>query len=515
MWKSKEAALDDLIAECWGDPLAYVMRMFPWDTDPSIQAVPLPPEYADRFDSFYGPDLWQCQFLDRLGEEIRKRRFDGTEAVDPIRFSTASGHGIGKSTLTAWLIKFILDTRPYSVGVVTANTSDQLRTKTWAQVAFWNSKSLSSHRWIYRNSRGNMCIYRKSKSDDIVNNWRCDAQTCREENSEAFAGLHAARGTPFYIFDEASGIPDKIFEVRSGGATDGEPMWFDFGNPTRKSGTFFENTVGKFRHRFITNHIDSRSCHITNKQVMQEWAEDWGVDSDFFKVRVRGEFPAQGSVQFISSDIVEEAMYRLPIEDSSAPLVLGVDVARFGSNSTIIYPRIGNDAKSWNYFEYRGLDVPGVVEAVIEKIKFFEDLGKPCKGLFIDGGGLGGGVVDMLARLGYNPIDVNFGGKSLNPKYRLKVDQMWGDMREALPYLCLPADEKLRDQLTQREYGFTNTGKIAIESKSDMEDRGVQSPDIADGLALTFAGKVAASVMESISPTSHHHTFEYDPFKDM
>ena len=509
--QSSERGLADFLINVYDDPLRYVMYMFPWNDDPSIQLVSLPEAYRERFPGIeYGPDQWACEFLDDLGREIKERKFNGKDAVPPIRFSTASGHGIGKSTLTAWIIKFLLDTRPFSIGMVTANTSDQLRTKTWAQVGFWNAKSLTADSWIYRNSRGNMSLYRNTKSDDIRDKWRCDAQTCREENSEAFAGLHAANSTAFYIFDEASAVPDPIFDVREGGATDGEPMSFDFGNPTRKSGRFYENTIGKFRHRYITRSIDSRDVSITNKALFEEWRNDWGEDSDFFKVRVKGVFPSAGSVQFINSDEVEQAMFRLPEEDKTAPLIIGVDVARFGDNSTIIYPRVGNDAKTWGYWEFRGLDIVGVVEAVVKKIDYFKKLGKTCEGLFIDGGGLGGGVVDMLSRLRYNPIDVNFGGKSFDPKYRLKVDQMWGNLRDNIPHLCLPRDDVLRDQLTQREYGFTATGKIALESKKDMEDRGVMSPDVADALALTYAHDVGR-VVEEIAVAQID--YDYDPLE--
>jgi hypothetical protein len=238
---SQEEMINKMLVKFRYDPLGYVMWAFPWMTDPTIQLVPLPEKYRKRFNSDYGPDVWACEFLDQLGEEIRERKFNGKEAVAPIRFSTASGHGIGKSTLVAWLIKYILDVWPMSKGVVTANTSDQLKTKTWAQVAFWNSKSVTAHRWAYNSSRGNMNLVPAGADADMKEMWRCDAMTCKAENSESFQGLHAASGVPFYIFDEASGIEDIIFAARSGGATDGMPMWFDFGNPTRKSGQFFEN----------------------------------------------------------------------------------------------------------------------------------------------------------------------------------------------------------------------------------------------------------------------------------
>jgi hypothetical protein len=487
MMTPNEQLAEDL-SHFYDDPLGYVMYCFPWDTDPSIQQVRLPQEYKKRFDSEFGPDKWACEFLDDLGREIQDRKFDGTKSVPPIRFSTASGHGIGKSAMVSWLIKFILDTRPFAKGVVTANTSEQLKTKTWAELGKWNNLSLTRHLYDYTAGRGAMALVRKSDRA----NWRVDAQTCREENSEAFQGLHAANSTPFFIFDEASGIPDPIWEARAGGMTDGEPMSFDFGNPTRKSGMFFENCLGKYRNRYIVRSIDSRDVAITNKELFKEWEEDRGVDSDFFKVKVRGVFPSAGDLQFIDSDLVEGAMCREKEgDDRFAPLLIGVDVARFGDDATVIYPRIGIDARSFSFKRFYKLDTVQVVGKIIETLQEFQALGRECNGLFIDGGGLGAGVVDQLRHLGYNPIDVNFGNSAIDQAYRYRVDEMRGNLRDNLPILLLPEDFDLRDQLTQREYSFTLSGKIQLESKADLKKRGVESPDVADALALTFAQDVA------------------------
>jgi hypothetical protein len=507
--------LSEIMKKLRDKPLEYVMFAFPWRTESSIQKVEMAPEYQERFKCKYGPDRWACEFLDQLGEEIRKRGYTGT-AVEPIKFTTASGRGIGKSTLTSWLIKFILDTRPMSMGVVTANTSEQLKTKTWAELSKWNRLSITKHWWAYTAGRGAMSLYYKL-DPELSAKWRCDAQTCKEENAEAFQGLHAADSTPFYIFDEASGIPDKIFEARSGSALTGEPMWFDFGNPTRKSGYFFENSIGKYRHRFIARSIDSRSVAITGKGEMQTWIDDYGEDSDFVKVMVRGVFPSAGSTQFISSDLVKEAMVREAVMYPHDSLLIGVDVARFGSDSTIIFPRIGHDARSFPFRQFKGLDTVQVVEQVVECVQYFQKLGRRCKGLFIDGGGLGAGVVDMLRRLGYSPIDINFGGKPADPKYRFRVDEMWGRMRDDLPKLALIQNADLEAQLTQREYGFTVAGnKISLESKDDLKKRGLPSPDIADGLALTYASVPALEVRQDLSNMFSMQTIsDYNPLESV
>ena len=501
---NQELAQD--IGTFYADPLGYVMYIFPWDTDKSIQQVKLQEPYTSRFSCEWGPDSWACEFLDDLGREIKDRGFDGSKTVNPIKFSTASRHGIGKTALVSWLIKFILDTRPFSKGVVTANTGEQLRTKTWAELGKWHRLSITEHLYDYAIGKGSMSLARKGYKEL----WRADAQTCREENSEAFQGLHAANSTPFFIFDEASGIPEKIWTARAGGGTDGEHMTFDFGNPTRNTGVFYENCIGAFKHRHIVRSIDSREVQITNKNLMDEWIEDYGEGSDFVKVKVRGLFPSQSSVQFINSDDVEYAMKRLlPVSNTAAPLVIGVDVARFGDNDTIIYPRIGDDARSWEYKRYNGLDGMQVADQVALTISEFKALGKTCSALFMDGGGLGSGPIDRLRQLGYNPIEINFGGRATDRRYRFKGDEIWGNMRTGLRHLCLPKDLELREELVQREYGFTPSGLVSLESKVDIKKRGGKSPDVADALALTYAAEIAWDNVGGYKPGSY--VYEYDP----
>jgi hypothetical protein len=503
------------------------MYVFPWDTHRAIQVVPwddpaiaeqIAP-YRKRFpNAKFGPDVWACEFLDALGDEIKKNKFDGRTAVPPIQFATASGHGIGKSVMVAWLTKFILDTRPRSVGTVTANTAEQLKTKTWAEVGKWHKISLTEQYFNYNTGRGAMNLTHNEQKEE----WKCTAQTCREENSEAFAGQHAVSGTSFYIFDEASRVPDKIFEVREGGTTDGEPMVFDFGNPTRNSGRFFEHCAGRFRHRYKVRCIDSRDVYITNKDLHKQWEEDYGEDSDFFKVRVRGMFPSAGSLQFIGTELVEDAQIRETYDDKYAPLLIGVDVARFGDNESVIYPRIGYDARSWPAERYQGLDTVQLLGKISEMIHRFEDLGIKCSGLFVDEGGLGAGIVDNLRHLGYGPIGVNFGATAINSKtYRYRSDEMWGNLRSALPKMMLPANNAkngldLKADLTQREYGYTLMGnKIHLETKKDMKDRGVNSPDLADALALTFSQTVATlEIPGGRGAPAQMAESEYDPLED-
>lgn len=216
------------MANFYADPLGFVMYAFPWK-QPGLLA------------NHDGPDAWQRDFLIELGAEVKSRAFDGHTPVNPIRMTRASGHGIGKSTLSAWLTLWIMSTRPRSKGTITANTGFQLRSKTWATLEHWHKLSITRHWFEISSERMNARDQRES--------WFVSAASHEEKNSEAFAGQHAHDATSFYIFDEASGISDRIYDVAEGGLTDGEPHIYLFGNPTQNSGKFYRVNFGRRAQR--------------------------------------------------------------------------------------------------------------------------------------------------------------------------------------------------------------------------------------------------------------------------
>lgn len=486
-YEQEEIELQRLVSSCYADPVKHVEISYPWGSGVLKGRE---------------PQAWQLELLEDLAEQVERRRFDGIRPVAPIQFSTASGHGIGKSALVAWLIRWILDTRPMAKGIVTANTAEQLRTKTWGELAKWHNLGLTRHWWQLNSGAGALSIYHKHHREQ----WRCDAQTCREEQSEAFAGLHAANSSPFYIFDEASAVPDKIFEVREGGLTDGEPLTFDFGNPTRNSGRFFENTVGKHRHRYIRRQIDSRDVEITNKQLFDEWAEVYGEDSDFFRVRVKGMFPRAGSLQFIPTPFYEGNVDRDVYVGPQEPLVFGVDVARFGDDKSVIWARRGRDCATYAPRVYSEIDTQQLAAHVAAWV---DELSPDA--IFVDGGGVGGGVVDRLRQLGYETIEINFGAKATLPGFADMRAQCWGRMKEALKDgVRLPAIDDLRSDLIGVQYGYDVRNNIRLERKEDMKKRGLASPDLADALALTYALPVSATSRSGHLGASEER--DYDPF---
>jgi len=454
----------------YADPLGYVMYAFPWGQEGTI--------LSDQ----HGPKTWQRDVLVQLGEEIKQRAFDGLTPVLPIRFATSSGHDIGKSALSAWLTHFIMDTRPYSKGTVTANTAPQLRTKTWAEVGKWHNLSITKDLKTYHNTQGNMCMYNNDHKDE----WRVDAYTCKEENSESFAGQHTNISTPWYLFDEASAVPNPIWEVAEGGLTDGEPMMFVWGNPTQPTGKFRE-CFGRQAHRWNTRQIDSRTVEgCKESKLFEQWVQDYGEDSDFVRVRVRGVFPNAGAKQLIPQDLVRSAMGKKLDKTKflHAPRVLGVDVAWEGDDRSAIFMRQG--LMSWLVWQGREVDGPTIATIVGQlEDKYAIDA------TFVDVG-WGTSVIDSLRMQGRSPIVVHFGGKSSKPLYANKRAQMWGEMGEWLKEGgCLPDDVMLEADLISVQYEpHKHSGCIILEPKASMKKRGLSSPDLADALALTFAQPV-------------------------
>ena len=233
--------------------------------------------------------------------------------------------------------------------------------------------------------------------------------------------------------------------------------------------------------------MDSRTVPITDKRQIDKWVADYGIDSDFVKIRVLGEFPSGGSASLIKRDDILEAESR-QVEESAyinAPRILGVDVARFGEDKTVIARRQG--LKLYDLKKYSSLDTMEVADAVIREIISF----KP-EAVFIDLGGVGAGVYDRLKWLNYNVIGVDFAGKpERKDKYINKRAEMWGEMAEWLKYADIPVDSDLREDLAGPTYYFRgDNAQILLEKKQDMKKRGLASPDCADALALTFAAKI-------------------------
>lgn len=465
-----ETELEDLVADCYADPLQFVRAMWPWGEP----GGPLATET--------GPDTWQIEFLNRIGEQVRGRKFDGTHAVNAIRGAVSSGHGIGKTACVAWIINWIMATRPHAQGSVTANTITQLQTKTWAALTRWTKLSLCGH-WFTINADK---MYHQSHKES----WFCSCQSSKEENSEAFAGQHAKDSTSFYIIDEASAVPETIYNVAEGGLTDGEPMIFLFGNPTRSIGAFHQAVFGQQRSRWQPVIVDSRESKLTNKAQIAEWIQDYGEDSDFVRVRVRGLPPAASDLQYIDSARVFGAQQRAASVLEDDPLVCGLDVARGGNDRCVFRFRRGADARS-----IKPIVVPGEqARDSMRLVTLAADLlnrdfnGRQVQTLFVDGTGIGGPICDRLRQLGHhNVMEIQFGSEAPDPKFANMRAYMWSKTRDWLSHGAIDSDSRLEMDLIGPGYGHDKRDRLVLESKEHMKARGVDSPDDGDALALTFA----------------------------
>ncbi len=455
----------ELAAEFSDDPLGWVLASFDWGMGELST-------FAD------GPDDWQRETLGTIGQKLR----DGGTVQDAIQIAVASGHGIGKSALVAWIILWAITTFEDTKGVVTANTENQLKTKTWAEVAKWYRLCLFKH-WFHLTATALF-----STDADHEKTWRIDMVAWSERNTEAFAGLHNQGKRILLVFDEGSAIPDAIWEVAEGALTDENTqiIWTAFGNPTRNIGRFRE-CFGKFKHRWHTRQIDSRTVRMTNKRQLNKWVEDYGEDSDFVRVRVRGVFPAAGSDALLGPDEVDAAMARTAKRDELEPFadILGVDVARQGDDASAIAHRRGRQV-----FPLRELRIPDTMLVAAQVAIDIDRIDTDA--VFIDAtGGYGVGVVDGLRNMNRDCIEVYFSGKALDQRYFNKRSEMYFELAKWIRAGgCLPEDQTLREELLALTYSFQGD-KFRLDSKDDIKDVLGRSPDRADAVALTFAMPVA------------------------
>jgi hypothetical protein len=483
----------ELMARLWSpaiknNPLAFIMLVFPW----GVQGTPL--------ENFSGPRKWQRNILNDLTAHIAQN--NGKVDFDVFRLAVSSGRGIGKSALVGWLVLWMLSTRIGGSILISANSEAQLRSVTWAEITKWCAMLINSH-WFEVSATRVMpakwlteLVERDLKKGTRY--WAIEGRLWSEENPDAYAGLHNADGV-MLVFDESSGIPDSIWSVSAGFFTENTPnrFWMAFSNPRRNNGHFYECFHSK-RDFWVTKVVDARTVEGTDKQVYERIIQEYGPDSAQAHVEVYGEFPSAGDDQFIPSNTVDEAMKRPKYKDSSAPIIIGVDPARFGADATVIAVRQGRDIVAIK--KYRGDDTMTVVGHIIEAMEEY----KPAM-VVIDEGGLGAGIVDRLKEQRYKIKGVNFGNKSKNPiMYGNMRAQMWGDMKDWLKSASIPQDRFLKTDLISPLMKPDSRGTIFLESKKEMKARGLASPDAADAICVTFAFPVAHR--EYREPPARHYS---------
>ena len=457
------------------DPEAFVLFCFPWGQPNTPLA------------KFSGPRKWQREVLRSIGDHIKAN--DGKLQMDTLRQAVSSGRGIGKSALVSWLILWMLTTRIGATVIVSANSEAQLRSVTWGELSKWAAMAINAHWWEISATKLlpaqwiTELVERDLKKGTRY--WSAEGKLWSEENPDSYAGVHNHDGM-MLIFDEASGIPDAIWSVGAGFFTENilDRYWFAFSNPRRNTGYFFECFNSK-RNFWKTRNIDARTVEGTDRQVYEQIIAEYGEDSSQARIEVYGEFPSAGEDQFISPQLVDEAQARPRYQDTSAPIIVGVDPARSGADSTVILARQGRDIISIK--RYQGEDTMTIVGRVIEAIEEF----RPALTV-IDEGGLGYGILDRLTEQRYKVRGVNFGWKSSKPiMWGNRRAEMWGAMREWLRTASIPTDRQLKSDLIGPTKKPDSKGTIFLEGKKEMKARGLASPDAADALAVTFAFPVA------------------------
>ncbi|MCM3789438.1 terminase B [Domibacillus indicus] len=444
----------DIIDVYWDDPVAFAEDML----------------------GFY-PDDWQRAVLNDL-------------AGHP-RVSIRSGQGVGKTGLESVACIWFLCCRPNPKVICTAPSKEQLFTVLWAEIAKWleGSKVKSLLKWTKTR------VYMSGFEE----RWFATARTAtRPENMQGFHEDYM-----LFIVDEASGVADPIMEAILGTLSGAENKLLMCGNPTRTSGTFFDSH-NRDRDLYKTHKVSSLDSPRTSKQNIEMLKRKYNEGSDVWRVRVLGEFPKAEADAFIPLEFAELAK-GAGISAAGDTLYLGVDVARYGDDETVIAPRIGGKVFDLQVHSKQGTTktTGHVLAKALEMRKQYPFIRNVI--IRVDDSGVGGGVTDELEeevyrqRLPYKVEPINNGWASDDDHYDNKATETWAALREVLEEsfsghiqgkpldLELPDDEKLISQLTTRKYRMTPKGKIAIERKEDMKKRGLPSPDRADAVVLSFA----------------------------
>ena len=439
---SEPNPLEDFVREYRDDPVKFVKEV--------LGATPLP---------------YQAEFLDALAGGERK-------------MSVRSGHGTGKSTTASWaMLWYVLLRFPNKV-VVTAPTSGQLFDALFAELKRWINE-LPPQLKPMLTVKSDRVELTAAPSEAFIS-----ARTSRAETPEALAGVHSEN--VLLVIDEASGVPEKVFEAAAGSMSGHAATTILLSNPTRSSGTFYESQT-----RLAGSYWTRRWSCVDSPLVSDEFVDEMrlrdGEDSNAFRIRVLGEFPLADDDTIIPFHLIESATQRDIEVDEQSQAIWGLDVARFGSDKTALAKRKGNvitEVSSW-----QGLDLMQTVGRVKAEYDGLPLSLRPRE-ILVDVIGMGGGVVDRLRELGLPVRGVNVAeSPSMGDTYINLRAELWFKMRGWLEQRSskLPKNEQLIAELASIRYSFVSSGKMKAESKDDMRKRGLPSPDLADAVCLTLA----------------------------
>ena len=398
--------------------------------------------------------------------------------------SIASGHGTGKSATFAILALWFVSTRTECRVPVTAPSQHQLFDIIWAEIRKWHNRMVVEWRDNIVVTKTHVSLVGRESESFAV------ARTSRRENPEALQGFHARE--MLFLVDEASGVPDEVFQVAEGALSTPGSRLVMAGNPTRTSGYFY-HSHHKNKGQFTTLVHSSEKSPLVSPEYLERMQRRYGADSVVYKVRVKGEFPEASADQFLSLGLLEES-YELDIKPGR-PVVWGLDPARFGDSYTALAKRAGSVITSVQSISKT--DTMQTVGWLVRQWQATPDHEKP-EVIYIDASGMGVGIADRLRELGYPAVAVMFSERpSSMLEYGNLRTELWSMMKDRLEarLLKMPKDERLESEALLARYTFDSRGRIVLESKREAHNRGNPSPDHMDAVSLTFYNEPIMSVM--------------------
>lgn len=424
-----------------------------------------------------GPALFAEEVL---GATPTDQQWEASRAiVAKRRVSIRSGHGTGKSAFMAWCVLWFLACYFPCKVPCTAPTGHQLSDILWAEIATWHRAMKErvpelAAEFAWAAERFAMASHPQESF--------AVARTSRPENPEALQGFHSEN--LLFVIDEASGVPEVVFQVAEGALSTDGAFVVMAANPTREEGYFYDSHH-RMRDQWAALHWDGEASPLVARAYVDVMRAKYGEDSPIYQVRVKGNF-VTASDAIISLGLCEAAKMREVNRTPGAEVRWGLDVARFGDDSTALAKRAGNvqlePTKEW--FGKDTMQTVGLL-----KVEYDNAREKPTA-IMVDVIGIGAGVVDRGKEIGLPVVGVNVAeSASADERYERLRDELWFLGREWLERRdChLADDDLLIGELTTPKYQILSNGKIKVESKREMKKRGVASPNRADAWLMTFA----------------------------
>jgi hypothetical protein len=429
-----------------------------------------------------------------LGAKPQKWQADALMAVARNdRVSIKSGHGVGKTAFQSWLVLWWLLTHYPCKVAVTANTAHQLSDVLWTEIDKWARQLPEGFKNLLEFKSDKISL--KGASDSFA-----VARTSRKENPEALQGFHSEN--MLFLVEEASGVPDVVFQVAEGALSTAGAKTVMCGNPTRSDGFFYESFHGQ-RHMWSNITVSCHDGEYVSEDFLANMADKYGEESNVYRVRVLGEFPTQSDDVLVPLYIVEEATKRDIEPSPTTPVVWGLDVARFGGDRSALAKRQGQallePIKTWQNKDL--MELAGIVLTEYEACNYQS---RP-QAVYIDAIGLGAGLADRLRELDLPAVAISVSETaSLKERFGRLRDELFWNAREWFEGrdVKIPDDDTLIQEITAIRYKYLSTGKLKVESKDEMKRRGQRSPDVADAFVLTFAEQGAVASGYSRSYTS-------------